>query len=168
MTAVDGNFWVFIPLTLLFPAVILVFVFATVRRNQRNKQILLKTGEAAEARILNVSDTGVSINHSPRIALDLEVTPKTGLTFNAKIYTVLPRLQPIYYRPGMILQVRYDPNNLKTVVIESLIENAVQYDHALKPLICPSCGGQIKRNVNLDSEKIIECNYCGTLIDLHE
>jgi len=176
--AIQGRFGIFIALTIIFPAVILVFIFSIIRKTRKDKDNLLKTGEPAKARILSVSDTGVTVNNNPRIALQLEVTPQKGVSFNVKIHTLISRLQPMPYQPGMILQVRYDPNNLKSVAIESSgesvadssgIENtAGQNNIEIKPLLCPSCGGQIMMNNSLFKEKIIICNYCGTVIDLHE
>jgi hypothetical protein len=167
-TATEGMFGIFIPLTLLFPAAILIFVFSLIGKSRKLNEILLKTGEPASAKILSVSDTGVSINNSPRIALQLEVTPRTGSPFNAKIYTVVSRLKPFLYQPGMILHVRYDPNNLKAIAIESSGEDAVRKNIEIKPLFCPACGGQVKVSNITSGEKIISCSYCGTIISMQE
>jgi len=37
-----------------------------------------------------------------------------------------------------------------------------------KPLLCPSCGGQIKLHGDMFKEKMIACEFCGTMIDLHQ
>ena len=37
-----------------------------------------------------------------------------------------------------------------------------------KPLLCPSCGGQIKLHGDMFKEKMITCEFCGTVIDLHQ
>ncbi len=37
-----------------------------------------------------------------------------------------------------------------------------------KPLLCPSCGGQIKLHGDLFNEKMTTCEFCGTGIDLHQ
>ena len=176
-------FGFFIALTIIFPAIILVFIFSIIRKKQRDKQYLLKNGEQAKAKVLSVSDTGVTINGSPRIALQLEVTTQKGFIFNTQIHTLISRIQPTFYQPGMILQVRYDPNNLKSVAIEPFGENLKYNDdlhntrreHSsgknnieIKPLLCPTCGGQIKMDNSPLREKMITCNYCGTVIDLQE
>jgi len=182
VTVSQGRFGIFIVLAIIFQFVILAFIFSIIRKSQLNKEKLLKTGESAKARILSVSDTGVTINNKPRIALQLEVTPETGLPFNVKIHTLISRFQPVIYQPGMVLQVKYDPNNLDNVVIESSGEN-VKYGNIPinnsnnysvgqnnienKALVCPACGGQIKLPKSLFKKKIVTCNYCGTVIDLH-
>jgi len=168
-TAFQGRFGIFIPLTILFPIIILLFVFSIIRKNQKEKGKLLKTGMPAKAKILGVSDTGVRINGQPRLSLQLEVTSENGQVFNAQVHALFSILQPIVYKPGMILNVRYDPNNLNSIAIESSNENIpIQNNVEMKPLICPSCGGQIAINGNQYNEKVIICKYCGTVIDLHE
>ena len=175
VTASRGRFDIFVPLTIIFPFAILAFIFSLIRRSRLNKEKLLKTGEPAKAKILSVSETGVYINNKPRIAIELEVKPQTGLPFNAKIYAVISFLQPLLYQPGVILNVRYDMNNLKNIAIESFDKNDVVPNNTsgennieAKPLICPSCGGQIKLDKEQFKEKFITCIYCESLIDLHE
>ncbi|MGD0710428.1 MAG: DUF3592 domain-containing protein [Bacteroidales bacterium] len=178
ITAMQGRFGIFIALTIIFPVIILTFVLSLIRKSRQNVKKLLNAGELAKAKILSVSDTGVTVNGNPRIALQLEVTPQTGPPFKVQIHKLISRIQPVLYQPGMILQVRYDPNNLKDVVIESSGENITenarsehtskQHNTEVKPLLCPSCGGQITMNSSLYKEKFITCNYCGTVIDLHE
>jgi len=176
-TASQGMFGIFIPLTLLFPVAIIVFVFSIIHMGRQKVEKLLKSGKAAKAKILSVRDTGVSINYSPRIEIQLEVTPDDGTPFNTSFYTVVSRLNPQLYQPGMIVLVRYDPNNIKSVAIESVLENTLQNNSLggalnkntadVKPLLCPSCGGQIKIDNSLLNEKVITCSYCATVIDLH-
>lgn len=178
VTAIQGRFGIFIALTIIFPVVILVFVFSLIRRSRKNIENLVKTGMHANAKILSVRDTGVTVNGNPRIALQLEVTPQTGPAYTVQIHTLISRIQPVLYQPGMILQVRYDPNNLKSVTIlpsdGNIADNSRnaydegQNDIDIKPLLCPSCGGQITMSESLYKEKIITCNYCGTVIDLHK
>jgi hypothetical protein len=181
--AINGRFGIFIPITILFPIVILAFIFSIIGKSRGENEKLLKTGLPAKAKILSVSDTGVKINYKPRIALELEVTPQTGSPFNAKIYTLVSFFQQQPYQPGMIVNVRYYPDNLKAVALEPSTSDANngygtvksknenlpgQNNFEIKPLICPSCGGQIKVDSSLINEKIITCSYCGTAIDLHE
>jgi hypothetical protein len=167
--AIKGMFGLFIPFVLLFPATILVFVFSLIRKSRRNREILLRTGEPAKARVLSISETGVMINHNPRVAIHLEVTPLNKAPFNATAYIIVSLLQPLLYQPGMILQVRYDPKDLSKVAIESSAHevNAVQNKVEMKPLLCPTCGGQVTMNESAYNEKMITCSYCGTVIEMN-
>ena len=84
LMAIQGRFGIFIALTIIFPFVILAFVFSLLRKQRQNVNNLLKNGEQAKASILNVSETGVIINGKPQIALQLEVTPNQLLRLMLK------------------------------------------------------------------------------------
>lgn len=81
---------------------------------------LLKTGEPAEATILKLWDTGVTLNENPQIGLRLEVRPPGRAPFQTETKMVVSRLQTSAYQPGQVVQVRYDPNNPKRVAVESV------------------------------------------------
>lgn len=81
---------------------------------------LLKTGVPAEATILKVWDTGVTVNNSPQVGLLLEVRPVGRSPYQVEIKQLVSRLQVSYYQPGQVLTVKYDPNEPKNVAIESV------------------------------------------------
>ena len=88
-------------------------------RKRKSKQ-LLKTGIQANGKIVEMWDTGWTMNNQPQIGLKIEVTPQAGNPFTAETQMVISRLQTAYYQAGVDCIVRYDPNNKKTVAIESL------------------------------------------------
>lgn len=88
----------------------------------RKREILLKTGRSANGRIIEVWDTGVTINNQPQIGLKIEVKPELGAPFISECVLIISRLQTSYYREGVNCIVRYNPDNTKTVAIEKLIE----------------------------------------------
>ena len=79
----------------------------------------IKNGVTAEATILKVWDTGVSINDNPQVGLLLEVHPLTGTVFQVEAKKVVSRLQTSLIQPGVKAQVLYDPANLKRVEVKS-------------------------------------------------
>jgi hypothetical protein len=81
----------------------------------RNK--LSKTGVPAQARILSLSDTGVTINMNPQIKLLLEVTPPMGAPYQVEMKQVISRLQVSEYQPGTVLPVIVDPNDKNLIEI---------------------------------------------------
>jgi hypothetical protein len=81
---------------------------------------LLRTGTRANGRILEIYDTGVTVNNQPQIGIKIEVTPMAGPPFTAEIKLIISRLQTSYYQPGVNCVVRYDPNDKESVAIESL------------------------------------------------
>ena len=81
---------------------------------------LVKAGVAAPAVILDVQDTGVSMNNSLQARLTLQVTPADRPPFQAVTTTFVNRFQVGLLVPGASVQVKYDPNDITKVAVESL------------------------------------------------
>jgi hypothetical protein len=79
---------------------------------------ILETGLPAQATILEVRDTGVTVNNNPQIKLILQVTPSTGIPYQAEVKLLISRLETYKYQPGMTLPVKYDPNDTSRVAID--------------------------------------------------
>ncbi len=79
---------------------------------------LQKTGISARAIILEVNDTGVTVNNSPQIKLKLEVKNSFGQKYTTQLRTLVSRLNPGAFRPGMEMAVKVDPKNEMNVVID--------------------------------------------------
>jgi len=89
----------------------------------RKREKLLKTGRRADGKIIEMWDTSVTINKQPQIGLKIEVKPQTGAPFISECILIISRLQTAYYQVGVNCIVRYDPEDTKTVAIESLGES---------------------------------------------
>lgn len=83
-----------------------------------NTKRLQKTGIPAKATILEVNDTGVTINNSPQVKLKLEVKNSFGQKYTTQIRALVPRLNPGAFRPGMEIAVKVDPKNEMNVAID--------------------------------------------------
>lgn len=83
-----------------------------------NAARLQKTGLPGTARILEVKDTGVTINNNPQVKLILEVKTNLGQKYEAKCRVLVSRLNPNAYSPGMEVPVKIDPKNEQNVVID--------------------------------------------------
>jgi hypothetical protein len=70
--------------------------------------------------IIGLQDTGVTMNESPQVKLTLQVTPAGRPPFQAVATTFVGRLQVGMITPGASVNVRYDPNDISKVAIESL------------------------------------------------
>jgi len=79
---------------------------------------LQKTGLPGKATILEVRDTGVTINNSPQVKLILEVKNNLGQKYTTHCRVLVSRINPNAYRPGMELPVKIDPKNEMNVVID--------------------------------------------------
>jgi hypothetical protein len=89
-------------------------------KNMNQNSGVLKTGVSAPAVILSAEDTGTTMNESPQVRLTLQVNPAYGPSFQAVTTTFVGRLQIGMITPGSHVTVRYDPNDMTKVAIESL------------------------------------------------
>ncbi|MEO5945539.1 MAG: hypothetical protein ABIP79_01895 [Chitinophagaceae bacterium] len=89
---------------------------------------LQKTGISAKATILEVNDTGVTVNNSPQIKLKLEVKNSFGQKYTTQLRTLVSRLNPGAFRPGMEIAVKVDPKNEMNVVIDYMGQSAANTD----------------------------------------
>jgi hypothetical protein len=80
----------------------------------------IKNGVTAEATVLKVWDTGVSINGNPQVGILLEVHPNMAAAFQAETKKLMSRINPYAIQQGMTVQVIYDPKNLKRVEVTSI------------------------------------------------
>jgi hypothetical protein len=83
-----------------------------------NANRLQKIGIPGKARILEVKDTGVTINNNPQIKLILEVKNNFGQKYNTQCRVLVSRINPNAYMPGMEVPVKIDPKNEQNVVID--------------------------------------------------
>jgi hypothetical protein len=78
---------------------------------------LAKSGFATNARVVEVSDTGVTVNNAPQVKLLLEITPPNGTTYLVETKQLISRLQTSIYQPGSMIPVLIDLNDKNSVVI---------------------------------------------------
>lgn len=96
------------------------FFIYRIFKNMSGNSAVLKTGVSAPAVIIGVSDTGTTMNDSPQVRLTLQVTPSGRPPFQAVATTFVGRLQIGMIVPGASVTVKYDPNDISKVAIESL------------------------------------------------
>lgn len=83
-----------------------------------NANRLQKTGISSKAKILEVKDTGVTINDNPQVKLMLEVKNIFGQKYTTSCRVLVSRINPGAYQPGMEIPVKIDPKNELNVVID--------------------------------------------------
>jgi len=83
-----------------------------------NTARLQKTGIPARATILEVKDTGVTINNSPQVKLILELKNSFGQKYTTQTRVLVSRINPNAYMPGMEIPVKIDPKNEQNVVLD--------------------------------------------------
>jgi hypothetical protein len=83
-----------------------------------NASRLQKHGLPGTARIVEVRDTGVTINNNPQVKLILEVKNSLGQRYTAETRALVSRINPGAYVPGMEVPVKIDPKNEMNVVLD--------------------------------------------------
>ncbi len=83
-----------------------------------NAARLQKTGLPGKATITSVSDTGVTINNNPQVKLTLEVKNSFGQRYTTTVRTLVSRINPFVFQPGMEVPVKIDPKNEMNVIID--------------------------------------------------
>jgi hypothetical protein len=79
---------------------------------------ILKTGKLAEAEILQIWDTGTTINNNPVVRIRLEVRPRLHSIFEAETEKLISRLKIPQYQPGTVVQVKYDPESQDVALVD--------------------------------------------------
>lgn len=146
---------------------IIGWVFKKLGDQQAQTQALLTTGEPAEATVLRLSDTGVTVNDNPLVHLLLEVRTPGREPFHAEAQWTVSRLQTSLFQPGSVIQVRYDPNDPTRVVFERAGAREVETppsdrdELAPRAFACPSCGAPLDY---AGGAPTIRCPYCDTSV----
>jgi hypothetical protein len=77
------------------------------------------TGVPAQARIVKISDTGMTINEDPVVDFVLEIRRQDGTTYQASTRAPISRLDVPRFQPGADVPIRIDPNNPAHVAIDA-------------------------------------------------
>jgi hypothetical protein len=85
---------------------------------------LREHGVAAKATILDIWDTGWTVNDDPVVGLRLEVQPPEGAAFQATIKRyVISRIAAAQPRIGQVIRVRFDPKDPNVVAVDNESDN---------------------------------------------
>lgn len=76
-----------------------------------------RVGQVAEALVLAIEDTGMTLNDNPVVAFHLEVRPTSGTPYEARTRGVVGRLDVPRVQPGAVLPVSVDPADPGKVAI---------------------------------------------------
>ncbi len=110
--------YITIGMILLFAGMFFLF-YKLIFGPMLNARRLMKEGVSGRAVIKEVRDTGVTINNSPQVKLILEVKNSFGQKYEATVRTLVSRINPFIYQPGMELPVKIDPKNELNVIIDT-------------------------------------------------
>src|SRR5437773_4328566 len=79
---------------------------------------LQKHGVSAKADVLQIWDTGMTLNHDPVVGFLLRVYPDNGASFEAKTKAPISRLDVPRVQPGSHVPVVYDPKDPQRVALD--------------------------------------------------
>jgi hypothetical protein len=79
---------------------------------------LQETGEPAEAEIIKIWDTGMTVNDDPVVGFLLEVRPAGKPGYQAETKLRISRLAISRFQPGAVVPVRIDPRHPKHVALD--------------------------------------------------
>ena len=77
-------------------------------------------GVPAEATVVQIWDTGVTVNNDPVVGFLLDVKPENQSAFQAKTKALVSRLAVPRVQPGARLRVFYDPRDTTRVAIDRI------------------------------------------------
>ncbi len=117
-TAVGGMTIVFIILsvccTLLTTVAAIAVPFIIIRHinqaNQKKAEELMATGQQGEATILALQDTGMRINHNPRVIIVMEVRVPGYAPYQVQKTVTVPFINLSQVQPGSVVPVLADPS----------------------------------------------------------
>jgi hypothetical protein len=98
-----------------------LFLIVVIRKWVKNAfgpdEKLLQEGVAAQATILKIWDTGVTLNDNPQVGMLLEVKPPGSEPFRVEMKSIISRIALAQIQPGRVVPVRYDPQNPSKVAL---------------------------------------------------
>jgi hypothetical protein len=83
----------------------------------RKRSRILRSGEAATATVLSVTDTGNRYNHNPEVEMVLEVQREGMPSYHAVVTWVVSQVEVGNYRQGVTVNVRVDRDAPDDVVV---------------------------------------------------
>lgn len=81
-------------------------------------RLIRKNGAPAMAEVLELKDTGMTLNENPVVSLRVMVRPEGVPPFEATMKALVGRLDVPRVQPGAMLPVKYDPNDHTRVALD--------------------------------------------------
>lgn len=79
---------------------------------------ILDTGIGGLAKVLNIHESGWTVNENPVVDFDLEVIPAEGEPYTAQARALISRLHIPQIQPGAVLPVKIDPADRSKVALD--------------------------------------------------
>jgi hypothetical protein len=109
---------VIIVVSAVIPLAITGFVIYIIFKKVNQNKALMATGELAQAQVMQIRETGTSLNNQPEIVLALTVQRQGQPPYQAQAQTFISQLYFPRIQPGAIVPVRVDPGNPLNVTLD--------------------------------------------------
>ncbi|RJP28598.1 MAG: hypothetical protein C4536_11885 [Actinobacteria bacterium] len=121
-------------------AAVFFLVFRATLDPEVKRRALLEKGEPAEATILTVTDTGVTVNEIyPVVKVLLEVRPQGRPPYQTETQMLINRMDIPQIQPGRVVPVKIDPRSPRRVAVVMEDEAATPLDaHAAEQMLVSS------------------------------
>jgi hypothetical protein len=131
-------------------------VLSPILRGMAEAEALEASGETAEATVLKLWDTGLTVNEvNPQVGLLLEVRPANRPAYQVKTKMLISRLQVSEFQPGAVLTVKIDPNNQKRVTVVAVGGTAIAAGTGVGASMQPQLAEQMLRKIDAANEALI-------------
>ncbi|HLT24689.1 MAG TPA: hypothetical protein VK004_06150 [Ignavibacteria bacterium] len=111
--------FIFLALALNIAPFVILFITDRIKKKKllAENELFLKTGTRADAMVMGVEDTGITINNDPVVRLTIEINSGSAGSFEKTIETTVSRI--LIPRKGDIIKVLYDQkDNSKITVLQ--------------------------------------------------
>lgn len=106
-----------IGVAVLAATAVVLLLGASLLSGQMNRHIQ-ERGRRAEAEILQLWDTGTTVNKNPLVRMQLEVRPDDRPPFQAETERLISRLDIPKFQEGTVIPVKYDPESKEVAVLD--------------------------------------------------
>ena len=96
----------------------MIIIFRKVFGGIKKTNQLLATGEAAQAKILRMWDTGATLNDNPQVGLLLEVYAPNRLPYQVETKHFVSRLRIPQVQPGAFVNVKIDRQDAAQIALD--------------------------------------------------
>jgi hypothetical protein len=105
--------------SILFTLAFIVVIRKFVKKAFGPDEKLLQDGVPAQATIIKIWDTGITLNDNPQVGMLLEVQPNGPgqEPFRVEMKSIISRHALAQIQPGRVVPVRYDPQNPSKIAL---------------------------------------------------
>jgi len=106
-----------IAMSVLIPITITVIIIVVIMKKRKARNRLMQAGVPAQAKILQIWQTGMMINNNPQVGMLLEVHREGQEPYQAQMTQVVPMIRLASIQPGNVLEVRVDPEDPAKMIL---------------------------------------------------